>query len=51
MVFPDHKVVIRAEKEPQSEAEESKVLNNFKKEVTKQCDLFLQALENFEIVQ
>ena len=50
-VFPDQKVVIKADKEPQSEIEESKDQLDFTKEVVKECKKFVQYLENHNITQ
>ena len=51
IVFPGDKVIIKADKEPQSEAEESKEDKDFTKTVMKECDKFLETIANFELVQ
>ena len=44
--------MIKAEKEPQSEAEEPRDdKDDFQRAVAKECKIFIQALENYEVVQ
>jgi hypothetical protein len=51
IVFPGKKVIVKDDIEPQSEAEEIKEELGFKQTIAQECDNFITAVKNLEIVQ
>lgn len=51
IVFPGKKVIVKDDIEPQSEAEEIKEELGFKQTIAQECDNYITAVSNLEIVQ
>ena len=51
IVFPEHRLILKAGGEPQSEQEESKDERDFVKTLTNEGKKFQEAVKNYEVAQ